>query len=178
MSDANLFEHSKIFTTHPGLLAYYVCIPISSIGGIASIGTRSYMVKIVGRDEIGKVMSFVSTLDQIVPVISSTMFTYIFKYTIETYPGTIFEVTALLTLIPINIMMWIDLFTERPLGERKVDEENAEKIDVEKGDRDKTHHRHHHGHHKKHHHHGHKHSDHDKESNDLSKTSGYESDAN
>ena len=89
---------------------------------IAYIGTKSHLIKIVGRDEIGKVMSFVQTMDTVALVISNTLFTYIFKYTIDSYPGTVYQTAALLTLIPINVLMWIDLFTKRPLGDSDADD--------------------------------------------------------
>ena len=92
-------------------------MPIGSIGGVASIGTRSHLTKIVGRDEIGKVLSFISALDTLTPMIASTFFAYLFKYTIDTYPGTVYQVTAFLVLIPIYVLMWIDIYTERPLVE-------------------------------------------------------------
>ena len=92
-------------------------MPIGAIGGVASIGTRSHLTKIVGRDEIGKVLSFMSALDTLAPMVSSTFFAYLFKYTIDTYPGTVYQVTAFLVLIPIYVLMWIDIYTERPLVE-------------------------------------------------------------
>jgi len=101
----------------------YIAMPIGSIGGVSSIGTRSHMSKIVGRNEIGKVFSFMTALDTVAPMISSTIFTYIFKHTMDSYPGTVYQLTAFLIFFPIFIMMWIDLFTERP------------KTDDKKGDR-------------------------------------------
>ena len=133
---------------------------IGSIGGGSSIGTRSHLTKIVGRDEIGKVMSFMSALDTLAPMISSTVFTYIFKYTINTYPGAVYLVTAFLILVPIYVMMWIDLYTERPLyegeGHRKHHQDENQNEEDAKDDEQKSqrkYHRNYHGHHK----HSHKH---------------------
>src|SRR6185437_12706617 len=89
-------------------------MPITAIGSIASIGARSHLTKIVGRDEIGKVLSFASAMDTLAPLFASPLFAYVFIYTQDTYPGTAFQMTAGLALINIYLMMWIDLFTERP----------------------------------------------------------------
>ena len=60
---------------------------IAGIGGTGLVCSKSHLSKIVDRDEMGKVMSFLSTLETISPMIFTTVFTYIFKYTIDTYPG-------------------------------------------------------------------------------------------
>ena len=90
---------------------------ITCVGGVAHIGSRSHLTKIVDRNEIGKVLSFMLALDTLAPMISSTLLAYIFKYTIDTYPGAVYEVIAFLLFIPIFIMIWIDLFTQPPLLE-------------------------------------------------------------
>ena len=93
-------------------LAYYLCIAIGAVGGTAVIGIRSHLAKVVDRDEIGKIMSFMAALDTLAPVISTTLFTIIFKYTIDTWPGTVYLVISVLVTFPIFSMMWIDLYTE------------------------------------------------------------------
>ena len=81
----------------------------------------------MGRDEIGKVMSFVLVMDTLALVIANTLFTYIFKYTIDTYSGTVYQTAALLTLIPIYILMWIDLFTKPSLDDRDAEDDKKKK---------------------------------------------------
>jgi PCFT/HCP family folate transporter-like MFS transporter 1/3 len=99
------------------------------------------MSKIVERDEIGKIFSFIAALDTIAPMFSATIFTYIFKYTMDSYPGTVYQLTALLILFPIFTMMWIDLFTERPLIDSKKrnerEMENTNNIEKENAEQTK-----------------------------------------
>lgn len=86
---------------------------ISSIGGMASICTRSHIAKIVDRNEQGKMMGVMAIMDTISPVVATTIFSQIFKATVENYPGTVYYVIAGLILIPISVMTWIFLRTER-----------------------------------------------------------------
>ena len=74
---------------------------ITSIGGLSLIGARSHLTKIVEKDEIGKAMSFMSVLDTLAPLFSMSIFPLIFKYTIDTYPGLVYHLTAFLILIAI-----------------------------------------------------------------------------
>ncbi len=108
---------------------------------VSSVGTRSHMSKIVGRDEIGKIFSFIAALDTIGPMFSSTIFTFIFKYTMDSYPGTVYQFTAFLILFPIFTMMWIDIFTERPLIDSKKrnerEMENTNNIDKKNAEQTK-----------------------------------------
>ena len=101
-------------------------MPVGSIAGASNIGARSYMTKIVGKDEIGKIMSFMTALSTCAPILSSTLSVLIFKYTIDTYPGTVFQFIAFLCLLAVYIMMWIDLFIAVPL-QKAVENEHDEK---------------------------------------------------
>ena len=92
---------------------------ITSVGGVALIGSRSHLTKIVDKNEIGKAMSFMSVLDTLAPSFSAAIFPYIFKYTIDTYPGLVYHITAFLIIFPICMMMWIDIFTAQPIAKQK-----------------------------------------------------------
>ena len=96
-------------------LAYYVSIAIQTLFGDPSLGAKAHATKIVERDEMGKIVSFMSLMDTLAPVLTSTLFAYIFSYTIDTYPGATYQITATLILLPLIGMMWIDLYTERPV---------------------------------------------------------------
>ena len=93
---------------------------IGSIAGASNIGSRSYTTKIVGKDEIGKIMSFMTALNTMAGIISTTISVQIFKATIDSYPGTVFQFVAFLCLLPVFIMMWIDFNRIEP------EEENPE----------------------------------------------------
>ena len=99
-------------------LAYYLAMAIGAFSGIASICSKSHISKLVDRDELGKLLSLMTTLLTISPLLFTPLFAYIFKYSIDTYPGAVNQVMAVLLLFPVFVMMWIDLYTEPPLIER------------------------------------------------------------
>lgn len=88
---------------------------IGAIGGMASICTRSHVAKIVDRNEQGKMMGVMAIMDTISPVIATTIFSQIFKHTVNSYPGTVYHVIAGLIVIPILVMTWISFRTERQI---------------------------------------------------------------
>ena len=108
---------------------------IMSLGSPAAICTKSHLSKLLARDEIGKIMSFLSIMNTVSPLLCTTIFAYIFKYTINSYPGAVYHVIAGLLLILTVIVMWIDLFTEPPLcdGEDDQQSHSGEKGNNEQG---------------------------------------------
>lgn len=109
--------------------AYYLSMAVGSIGGMASICTRSHIAKIVDRDEQGKMMAVMAIADTISPVIATTIFSQIFRITVDEYPGTVFYVIAGLILIPICSMIWIYLCTKRQTIDGVNKRETNENID-------------------------------------------------
>lgn len=89
-------------------IGYYISILLGSISAVITIGMRSKLSKIVNKDELGKVFSLVSTFETIAPTISSIIYTTIFSFSINVYPGLVFHFSVLFLIIPIISMMWID----------------------------------------------------------------------
>ena len=87
------------------------------MGGTAAIGAKSHLSKLVSKDETGKIMSFIATVETVGPVIATAVFSYIFKYTIDSDPGAVYQFTACLVIIPILGLIWIDRYTQPLLCE-------------------------------------------------------------
>ena len=121
-STGKFFKYCKIilvtlFIFYVFVLAFYIGMPFNSVSGLASIGSKSFMTKIVDRDELGKVNSFMTTVDSLLPMIGTVVYTYIFKYTIDSYPGLVYQITAMTIILPILLLIWLDLYTEPPVLE-------------------------------------------------------------
>jgi hypothetical protein len=67
------------------------------------------MSKIVVRNELGQVFTVMAVVDASAPIIASSLFTILFKVTIDKIPRTCFLVLASMSLIPIIIAMGIDI---------------------------------------------------------------------
>ena len=72
-----------------------------------------------------------SSIDSIAPIISSGVFTTIFKETITDLPGACFFVQAILVFTPIFVIFWIDLFTVVPSNDTK--QNDKPHVDVYEG---------------------------------------------
>ena len=92
------------------------------------------MTKIVDRDELGKAVSMMTAIDTLAPMLINPILVLIFTHTLDKYPGTVFQVIALMALIPILICIWIDIFTERPLDEAMDSNDNNHNLDANKKD--------------------------------------------
>jgi PCFT/HCP family folate transporter-like MFS transporter 1/3 len=93
---------------------YYLSVAVGSISGLAMIGKKAYISKIIAIDELGKIYGFMSVLDTLAPFAASFVMTYLFKYTINSYPSAIYQLLGALGLIPVCILIWIDLCCKRP----------------------------------------------------------------
>ena len=96
------------------LIAYYLAIVVGAFDGTAKICSKSHISKIVDRNEMGKIMSFLSTFDTLIPLLFTTTSAYIFTNTMDSYPGTIYLVISAIIIMPICVLTWIKLCTKRP----------------------------------------------------------------
>jgi PCFT/HCP family thymic stromal cotransporter-like MFS transporter 2 len=102
-------------------VGFYISMIVSGTASFASIGFKTYMAKIVIRNEFGQVFTLMAVVDASAPIIASSLFTILFKVTIDKFPGTCFLVFAFMSLIPI-IIASIDILRlsqSKPNAEKK-----------------------------------------------------------
>ena len=85
----------------------------TKIGGLASIGVRAYLSKIIDKDELGKIFSLISAIDGSIPLIGNVFFTLIFTQTLDNFPGAVFDASAGLLLLPLSALIFIDVFCRK-----------------------------------------------------------------
>ncbi len=90
-------------------MGYYISMIVGGASGLVSIGLKTHIVKIVARNELGQVFTLIAVIDASAPIIGSSLFTILFKVTIDKIPGTCFLVLVFISLIPIIIAMGIDI---------------------------------------------------------------------
>lgn len=117
---------------HP--YAYYISIPVGksrisslkdslmdllpppgSLFGLATISIRTKLSKVVPEEEIGKIFSFISTFESIVPFVGTFLFTSIFSATISFYPGLVYQTAAGLILLALVTVVFEELYCEHDL---------------------------------------------------------------
>jgi len=70
---------------------FYAALPFYVVNSIGMVGIRSYLTKIVEPNELGRVYSLMSAIDASLPVVSSLIFTPLFRRTIDTMPNLSFS---------------------------------------------------------------------------------------
>jgi MFS-type transporter involved in bile tolerance (Atg22 family) len=88
---------------------FYISLVAGITTHISAIGLKSYLSKIVDHSELGKVFTLMAVLEATAPIIASSLFAYIFKCTIDAYPGLCFLILGAISLMPIWVAMWIDI---------------------------------------------------------------------
>ena len=95
-------------------IGYFTSVVAGSLGGVISIGVRTYISKIVPSNELGKVFTLLSVIDSTTPMLASAVLTYVFRLTIDWFPGTSFVLCAILLLIGCLALIWIKMKTQMP----------------------------------------------------------------
>jgi hypothetical protein len=70
---------------------------------------RAMISKLTGREEQGRVQSFVASLDALVPVIVNPVYGIIYRNTLDFFPGVFFLVSAGLSIPPLVIFMYVTI---------------------------------------------------------------------
>ncbi|MPC12320.1 Proton-coupled folate transporter [Portunus trituberculatus] len=91
--------------TEPWIL--YLAVVLSAGGGITISCSRGALSKLVAPDELGAVFSVVGILESLAPIISSLVNTPIYNVTLDVFPGTVFLISAGLTLVICCIYTWL-----------------------------------------------------------------------
>ena len=108
------FCHSMIRGIMLTPIGYFTSVVAGSLGGVTSIGVRTYISKIIPLNELGKVFTLLSIIDTTAPMLASAVLTYVFKLTIDWFPGTCFVLNAILLLIGSLAIIWIKIITQMP----------------------------------------------------------------
>ena len=72
---------------------------LSAGGGITISCSRGAISKLVASDELGAVFSMVGLLESLAPVLSSSIYTLIYNSTLDSFSGTVFLISAGISLI-------------------------------------------------------------------------------
>ncbi|KAG0729027.1 Proton-coupled folate transporter [Chionoecetes opilio] len=91
--------------TDPWIL--YLGVALSAGGGITIIGSRGAISKLVTHDELGAVFSVVGVFESLAPVITSPIYTLVYNNTLDVFPGTVFLISAAVTVVICCIYTWL-----------------------------------------------------------------------
>ncbi|XP_054724968.1 uncharacterized protein LOC129235275 [Uloborus diversus] len=86
---------------------YYAANSVGIMDSLLALASRARVSKVVSRNETGKIFSFMSTAQTIVPIVAAIAVSQVLNATLNFFPGLIFLVFAALSTIPIGVFIWI-----------------------------------------------------------------------
>ncbi|XP_055300087.1 proton-coupled folate transporter [Sitodiplosis mosellana] len=125
MVGAYCFATARIFFTLAEIPEiFYVGAAISSMGPVGGPILRSMTSKVVPSSERGKVFAVLSACDNAVPLISSILYTQVYNWTVNSYPG-IYILTFITQMILFFLMLTVHVVLK---GDQLVADDNAWEI--------------------------------------------------
>lgn len=76
------------------------------MSGFTPISARTKLSKIVSADEVGKIFSLSSTIDALIPIIGSLIYTNLFSISISTFPGLIYQFSAFVMFLSLVVIVF------------------------------------------------------------------------
>lgn len=94
------------FASKEGL--YYLAQLLGIFTGLSTMAGRSRISKIVPKSDLGKVFSFVSTSESLLPIAATVVFSQMFNASISMqFPGLVFLVIGLLVVINLGVFIFL-----------------------------------------------------------------------
>lgn len=84
----------------PQLFALTGCL-----SGFGIISTKTKFSKIIPKEEAGKIFSLSATIESLVPLAASLIYSTIFAFSISTYPGMIYHFSCVLMVVSMGILL-------------------------------------------------------------------------
>ncbi|CAL8113962.1 unnamed protein product [Orchesella dallaii] len=79
---------------------------VSLLAGAAMIVPRSMLSKIIPSNELGKINSCIGSMESIIPLVASSVYTLVYTSFLTVLPGSFFLISAGLTIPPVIVFWW------------------------------------------------------------------------
>ncbi|XP_054710864.1 proton-coupled folate transporter-like [Uloborus diversus] len=80
---------------------YYIGILSGIFSSLSTLAIRSFISKLIDKEELGRVFSFLATCEAIVPTLGTIAVTKVFNATIEIYPSVSYLMTVGILALPL-----------------------------------------------------------------------------
>ena len=94
---------------------FYLQALISSLSGVTGTGARSYLSKILPKEEVSKVFAATLVMQASLRVVGSFLFTYLLQLTMTIYPTFSFHFMVIILIVALIILVYVDINTRYPL---------------------------------------------------------------
>ncbi|GFU31646.1 hypothetical protein NPIL_252031 [Nephila pilipes] len=101
-----LAKNAIVAFANYGVAIYYIGNACGMLTGLVPLALRSSLSKIVDKDELGRIFSFLATCESVFPMFGTILVTKVFNATINIYPSVSYLMTVGLLLIPLGTFIW------------------------------------------------------------------------
>ena len=95
---------------------FYSFALISSLSGVTGTGARSYLSKILPKEDVSKIFAVTLMLEATLKAVGTFMFAALLQLTISSYPTFSFHFMAIMLIVALIILVYVDLNTKYPLS--------------------------------------------------------------
>ncbi|ODM98083.1 Solute carrier family 46 member 3, partial [Orchesella cincta] len=94
MSTVGIIVSQFVFAFAASGWMIYLGASLQMFAGLISIVLRSMISKVVAKEEIARVFTFLACGEATMPIVGVPIYSYIFRHTLDTFPGAMFMVSA------------------------------------------------------------------------------------
>ncbi|GJQ80800.1 hypothetical protein Trydic_g9391 [Trypoxylus dichotomus] len=107
ISSASKIASSFVYAFAPTSTIFYLGAIVEMLNGTSFIAMRSITSKLVPPEELGKINSLFGVSEALMPLVYGPMYSFVYKSTIDTIPGSFLLLGGILTTPAIIIFLWL-----------------------------------------------------------------------
>lgn len=86
---------------------YHIANVAGFLGGCARFAARSRISKVACQDDLGKMFTFVSSGESLLPILTSTLMSQLFVACLDFFPGMPYITLGIFLLLPLGVFSWM-----------------------------------------------------------------------
>ncbi|XP_054706593.1 proton-coupled folate transporter-like [Uloborus diversus] len=98
---------------------YYIANMIGVLDMLVPLAGRSRISKIVSKDDIGKIFSFLSMVESVLPSLATAAVSQIFNASLDFFPGLVYVILGAISLISVGVFLWITRLPKADYDEKE-----------------------------------------------------------
>ncbi|XP_054706589.1 proton-coupled folate transporter-like [Uloborus diversus] len=88
-------------------LFYFIANFTGLLTGLVTLSGRARISKVSSKNDIGKIFSFLSSAESLVPILSQAVVSQVFNASLEVFPGLVYIVLGSFIIVPFGVFIWM-----------------------------------------------------------------------
>ncbi|XP_064462910.1 uncharacterized protein LOC135373751 isoform X2 [Ornithodoros turicata] len=85
---------------------YYLQYVVGIPSFVGHVGIRTHLSKLLAEDEVGKIFSFLASCEAILPIVGEVIFTKVFQWSLDFFPGLVYLIAAAICLCSVVLLVY------------------------------------------------------------------------